>query len=86
MDPGNPGYHVNDTIGSQVDLLPTILDLLGLPTPENQLYQGASLYSSTAQTDRTIYLNSFQQYGIIEGHRYLCGDRETAQTRLLPLK
>jgi arylsulfatase A-like enzyme len=77
MDPGNPGYHVNDTIGSQVDLLPTILDLLGLPTPENQLYQGASLYSSTAQTDRTIYLNSFQQYGIIEGHRYLCGDRET---------
>jgi phosphoglycerol transferase MdoB-like AlkP superfamily enzyme len=76
MDPGNPGYHVNDTIGSQVDLLPTILDLLGLPTPENQLCQGASLYSSTAQADRTIYLNSFQQYGIIEGHRYLCGDRE----------
>jgi hypothetical protein len=29
------------------------------------------------QADRTIYLNSFQQYGIIEGHRYLCGDRET---------
>jgi phosphoglycerol transferase MdoB-like AlkP superfamily enzyme len=77
MDPDNLGYHVNDTIGSQVDLLPTILDLLGLPLPGDQLYQGASLYSSTAQTDRIIYLNSFQQYGIIEGHRYFCGDRES---------
>jgi hypothetical protein len=77
MDPGNPGYHLNDTIGSQVDLLPTILDLLGLPLPDDQLYQGASLYSATAQTDRTIYLNSFQQFGIIQGSRYICGSRET---------
>lgn len=77
MDPDNPGYHLNDTIGSQVDLLPTILDLLGMPLPEDQLYQGTSLYSPTAQTDRTIYLNSIQQYGIIEGHRYIFGNRET---------
>jgi arylsulfatase A-like enzyme len=77
MDPDNPGYHLNDTIGSQVDLLPTILDLLGMPIPGDQLYQGTSLYSSTAQADRTIYLNSIQQYGVIEGHRYICGNRET---------
>ena len=77
MDPDKPGYHLNDTIGSQVDLLPTILDLLGIPMPEDQLYQGASLYSSFAQGDRKIYLNSMQQYAVIEGHRLLRGDRET---------
>jgi phosphoglycerol transferase MdoB-like AlkP superfamily enzyme len=77
MDPDNPGYHVNDTIGSQIDLLPTILDLLGIPPPEDQLYQGASLYSPIAQGNRKIYLNSFQQYAIIDGHRFLCGDRES---------
>ncbi len=77
MDPDHPGYHLNDTIGSQVDLLPTILDLLGIPTPAGQLYQGASLYSSAAKGDRRIYLNSMQQYAVIEGHRLLRGDRET---------
>lgn len=77
MDPDNPGYHINDTIGSQIDLLPTIVDLLGLSLPGDQIYQGTSLYSSTAQTDRTIYLNSIRQYGIIRGSHYLCGTRET---------
>ncbi|HMD54697.1 MAG TPA: LTA synthase family protein, partial [Phycisphaerae bacterium] len=76
MDPDNPGYHINDTFGSQVDLLPTILDLLGMPVPGNQIYQGISLYSPMAQADRIIYLNTFQQYGIVEGGRYLCGNRE----------
>ena len=77
MDPDHPGYRLNNTVGSQVDVLPTILDLLGIPLPSDQLYQGASLYSSFAKGDRKIYLNSFQQYAIIEGHRFLCGDRES---------
>ena len=76
MDPNRPGYHINDTIGSQVDLLPTILDLLGIPLPSDQLYQGTSLYSAEAQTDRKIYLNSFEQYAVVQGHRLLQGDRE----------
>jgi len=77
MDPTKAGYHLNDTIGSQVDLLPTILDLLGIPLPQDQLYQGESLYSPIAQGSRKIYLNSMQQYAVIEGHRFLRGDRET---------
>lgn len=77
MDPDSPGYHINDTIGSQVDLLPTILDLLGIPVPSSQLYQGTSLYSSAAQNNRKIYLNSFQQYAVVDGKHFLWGDRET---------
>lgn len=61
MDPDQHGYHLTATIGSQVDVLPTILDLLGIPLPPDQLYQGTSLYSASAQSDRRIYLNSLQQ-------------------------
>jgi phosphoglycerol transferase MdoB-like AlkP superfamily enzyme len=77
MDPAHPGCHINETIGSQVDLLPTLLDLLDIPIPQGQLYQGVSLYSAAAQTNRTIYLNSFQQYGIIQDRLLICGNRET---------
>ena len=77
MDPDNPGYHVNYTFGSQVDLLPTIVDLLGMSAPKDQLYEGTSLYSPTAQTERTIYLNSFQQFAIVKAGHYLFNSRET---------
>jgi arylsulfatase A-like enzyme len=77
MDPGQPGYRINNTIGSQVDLMPTILDSLGIPVPAGQLYQGASLYSPDLSTNRTIYLNSFRQYGILKGAQFIRGDRET---------
>jgi phosphoglycerol transferase MdoB-like AlkP superfamily enzyme len=75
MDPGHPGYHLNDRVGSQVDLLPTLLDLLGLTMPQDQLYQGRSLYAAPTPTDRKIYLSSLRQYGVIQDHRLLCGDR-----------
>ncbi|HWD94349.1 MAG TPA: sulfatase-like hydrolase/transferase [Verrucomicrobiae bacterium] len=77
MDPGHPGYRVNPVIGSQVDLMPTILDTLGIPVPSGELYQGTSLYSSDLNTNRTIYINTFRQYGILEGARFVDGDRET---------
>lgn len=77
MDPDHPGYRVNNTVGSQVDLMPTILDTLGIPLPQGQLYQGASLYSPELSTNRTIYINTFRQYGIVEGRRFILGDRET---------
>jgi glucan phosphoethanolaminetransferase (alkaline phosphatase superfamily) len=77
MDPDHPGYRLNHTIGSQVDLMPTILDSLGIALPTGQLYQGASLYSPNLNTNRTIYLNTFRQYGFIEGANFISGDRET---------
>lgn len=76
LNPDHNSYRVNDTIGSQVDLLPTILDLLHLPKPANQFYQGVSLYSAAAQQDRTIYLNSYQQYGVLHGSQLIFGDRK----------
>ncbi|HEY2082783.1 MAG TPA: LTA synthase family protein, partial [Verrucomicrobiae bacterium] len=77
MDPDHPGYRVNHTIGSQVDLMPTVLDTLGIPLPPGQLYQGTSLYSPDLGTNRTIYVNTFRQYGIIEGAQFIRGDRES---------
>lgn len=75
MNPKRPGYRINDTLGSQVDMLPTLLDLLGIPLPADQLYQGTSLYSANADPKRTIYLNTFRQYGILESGVLFCGNR-----------
>jgi len=77
MDPAKRGYTVNDTVGSQVDLLPTILDLLNIQLPGGQIYEGTSLYSPDPDTNRFIYLNSFQQYAVVQNHQLACGDRES---------
>jgi hypothetical protein len=76
MDPGRTGCHVNDTVGSQVDLLPTLLDILKIPAPSDQLYQGKSLFSGRDNTNRLICLNSFSQYAVIHGRQLICRDRE----------
>jgi len=59
-----------------VDLLPTVLDLLRIPAPSDQLYEGRSLYALRNGESRLIYLNSYQQYGVIAGDRLVMGDRE----------
>lgn len=76
FNPARRGYRVNDTLGSQVDVLPTILDVLGIPLPTGQLYQGVSLYSANADPERTIYLNTFWEYGIFEDGLLYCGNRD----------
>ena len=76
MDPDKPGYRINDTIGSQVDLLPTVLDVLGVAVPSGELYEGHSLYATHEETNRLIYLNSYQQYGVLAGKQFLGGDRK----------
>jgi phosphoglycerol transferase MdoB-like AlkP superfamily enzyme len=85
MDPAHPGYHINDAIGSQVDLLPTILDRLHIPLPAGQIYEGTSLDSANPESGRFIYLNSFSQYGIIHGNHLICGDRETGEANAATL-
>jgi phosphoglycerol transferase MdoB-like AlkP superfamily enzyme len=69
MDPDKPGSAINGTVGSHVDLLPTILDKLRIAVPSDQLYQGVSLYSREAQSDRVAFLNSFDQYAVLQGYR-----------------
>ncbi len=76
MDPKNPGYKINYVIGSQVDLLPTVLDRLGIDVPENQRYEGESLYAVGKQRDHLIYLNSYYDFGIIDGDKFFCCNRD----------
>jgi phosphoglycerol transferase MdoB-like AlkP superfamily enzyme len=76
MDPDKKDYCVNTTVGSQVDLLPTLCDRLRIPLPEGQLYQGRSLDRPNPTANRLSWLNSFQQYAVIEGNRLIFGDRE----------
>jgi membrane-anchored protein YejM (alkaline phosphatase superfamily) len=76
MDPRKRGYRINRTIGSQVDLLPTMLDLLGIPIPSEELYEGRSLSRAGKSNDHLIYLNSLQQFGVIAENRLMLGDRE----------
>jgi uncharacterized protein len=76
MDPRRRGYHINQTIGSQVDLLPTMLDVLGIGIPGDELYEGRSLARGTETNDRLIYLNSMQDFGVITGTHLTLGDRE----------
>jgi len=75
MDPRKPGYRVNPVIGSQVDLLPTMLDLLSIPIPRDELYEGRSLLTG-GERSGLMYLNSMQEYGVIFQNWLLLGDRE----------
>ncbi len=82
MDPEHPEYRINPVVGSQVDLLPTLLDVLGLPVPVGELYQGQSLYALPATADRRIYLNSYEQFAVIQGQEMQFGSRLEASAPL----
>ena len=77
MDPQNPGYHLNYTIGSQIDLLPTLLDLLKITVPSGQLYEGRSLYAPETEDHCLVYLNSYEQYGVIARDHFVSGNRKS---------
>ena len=57
---------INPTIGSQVDLLPTILDYLEIPPPNHTLLQGVSIRKNVPK-NRRIYLRSYADFSIVEG-------------------
>lgn len=77
MDPDQRGYRVNTNIGSQVDILPTVLDVLGIALPPHELYQGRSLSSAptNAAANRLVYLNSYKDYAVIEGSVFWEGEQ-----------
>jgi arylsulfatase A-like enzyme len=74
MDPRRPGYRINLALGSHVDLLPTALDLLGVPLPAGELYQGVTLFDEEATRKRRVYLNSYHERAMIEGDRFIWND------------
>jgi arylsulfatase A-like enzyme len=76
MDPEKPGYHLNYTLGSQIDLLPTLLDLMRISVPSGQLYEGRSLYRPEGGDRRLVYLNTYGQYGVITHNHFVSGDRK----------
>ena len=78
MDPTRKGFRANTTIGTQVDLLPTVLDRLNIPLPGDQLYEGISLDAGQARDGRFSYLNSYKEFGIICGDQVLLGDRDAS--------
>jgi glucan phosphoethanolaminetransferase (alkaline phosphatase superfamily) len=74
MDPQKKGTRVNYTLGSQVDILPTLLDLLNVPVPATDLYEGLSLYGQAAGSERTVYVSSHGPRALIRGSRYVVLD------------
>jgi len=58
-------------LGQQIDIAPTILDLLGMTAPNE--WQGRSLFAD-ARTDRVYFFTAFHHYlfGVIDGsHKYV---------------
>lgn len=76
LDPAQRAFARHLVPGSHVDLLPTLIDLLGLPLPEQQLYQGVSLYRPEAAAPRGIFLNSHRQFARLDGQTMVFGDRQ----------
>lgn len=76
MDPGHRNCRTNLAVGSQVDLLPTVLDVLGLPLPTGELYQGRTLYDANRATKRPFYLNSYDEFALVVGQEIHTGSRK----------
>lgn len=75
MDPERVGFRINEAIGSQIDLLPTILETLDIPLPPGELYQGHSLRSPATDGERRVYLNSFDEFAVLIGREFHPGSR-----------
>lgn len=67
LPPGETGGKINPAIGSQVDVLPTLLDYLGIPAPGDMPMQGRSLRDMKGDVHRRIYLGSYQDFSVIDG-------------------
>ena len=63
IKPQNEGLKINNNYGSQIDILPTVLDYLKITPSVERYEQGESLYK---EKTRPIFLSSIKSYAIIE--------------------
>lgn len=69
INPENRGFKVNTNVGSQIDVLPTLLDWLELKPSIERYGQGVSLVSQPIK-ERPIYLSSARSYALIENSHF----------------
>ena len=85
IKPENTGLEINQNIGSQIDILPTILDYLKLEPSVDRYEQGKSLYS-TDLASRPIYLSSVESYAVIEdGYFFEFHDKNSPNFKITKL-
>lgn len=77
MRPDDPAPRIVDTLSSQVDILPTVLDALQLPLPKGELYQGISLYGPSPAT-RSVYLRAHEGRALIRDDLYIIDSKSGA--------
>jgi len=80
-----PTWQKNARVGSHVDLLPTILDLMGLPADER--HHGQSLVSTTYQPRRTFVgaANGPRYVGWVDGRQKFVVNRNSGLMELYDL-
>jgi hypothetical protein len=81
-----PSWQKNERVGSHVDLLPTVLDLLGLPADERN--HGQSLVSA-AYEPRRVFIgasNGPRYVGFVDGRQKFVVNRNSGLMELYDLK
>src|SRR5206468_7383461 len=58
----------------------TILDVIKVPKPPGEFYEGVSLCDESTATNRTIWFNSYRQRAFISGNKYFLEDRQPGQS------
>ena len=85
IKPDNEGFKINNNIGSQIDITPTILDYLNITPSVERYEQGRSLYSNDLAS-RPIYLSSIQSYALIDdGYFFEFRDKNSPNFRVTKL-
>ncbi|NLI76567.1 MAG: LTA synthase family protein [Candidatus Riflebacteria bacterium] len=69
LEPGRTAFVRDPTPGSQIDLMPTILDALDIPMPAGHPYQGRSLLATGSV--RPILVSSFGDRAVLTPDRFL---------------
>lgn len=69
IHPYEQGFKINRSTGSQVDVLPTLLDYMNIESSCKRYSQGQSLISYD-YTRRPVYISSISAYGIVENDYY----------------